>query len=125
MSDDDQLKILSDWLQSYRVHELLNKEDRPNEFIKESVLRILPERVDRRLGMIKESYAGYIPLDVPDFEPFGDDSMKEMSAMKALASECLPPNQIYALCLTFYRIPRCCGGKEPDHLQDIFTRRYL
>ncbi|KAB5595960.1 hypothetical protein CTheo_724 [Ceratobasidium theobromae] len=85
MSDDDQLKILSDWLQSYRVHELLNKEDKPNEFIKESVLRILPERADRRLGMIKESYAGYIPLDVPDFEPFGDDSMKEMSAMKALA----------------------------------------
>jgi xylulose-5-phosphate/fructose-6-phosphate phosphoketolase len=99
MSDDDQLKSLSDWLASYEIQELLIKGgqgDKPNEFIKESVLRILPERIDRRLGTIKESYAGYTPLDVPDFEPFGDDNEKEMSAMKALASELLSPNRVYA-----------------------------
>ncbi|KAG8691586.1 hypothetical protein FRC09_011587, partial [Ceratobasidium sp. 395] len=57
MSDDTQLKILSDWLASYGVDELLVKGghgDKPDEFIKSSVLRILPERVDRRLGMLKE-----------------------------------------------------------------------
>ncbi|KAJ1303423.1 hypothetical protein OPQ81_011614 [Rhizoctonia solani] len=88
MSDDGQLQILSDWLASYGVEELLvqgGAGDKPDEFIKESVLRILPERIDRRLGMIKESYAGYIPLDVPDFESFGNDDEKEISAMKALA----------------------------------------
>jgi xylulose-5-phosphate/fructose-6-phosphate phosphoketolase len=90
MSDDGQVKVLSDWLTSYGIEELLVKGgagDKPDEFIKESALRILPERIDRRLGMIKETYAGYTPLDVPDFESFGDDKEKEMSAMKALASE--------------------------------------
>ncbi|CAE6415216.1 unnamed protein product [Rhizoctonia solani] len=88
MSDEGQLKMLSDWLESYGIEELLVKGgegENPNEFIKESALRILPERIDRRLGMIKETYAGYTPLDVPDFESFGDDEEKEMSAMKALA----------------------------------------
>ncbi|CAE6451131.1 unnamed protein product [Rhizoctonia solani] len=88
MSDDGQVKVLSDWLTSYGIEELLVKGgagDKPDEFIKESALRILPERIDRRLGMIKETYAGYTPLDVPDFESFGDDKEKEMSAMKALA----------------------------------------
>ncbi|KAG8785735.1 hypothetical protein FRC12_017232 [Ceratobasidium sp. 428] len=88
MSDDTQLKILSDWLASYGVDELLVKGghgDKPDEFIKSNVLRILPERVDRRLGMLKESYAGYKPLDVPDFEGFGSDKPEEMSAMKAVA----------------------------------------
>ncbi|KAG9126059.1 hypothetical protein FRC07_005093, partial [Ceratobasidium sp. 392] len=88
MSDDTQLKILSDWLASYGVEELLVKGghgDKPDEFVKGSVLRILPEQVDRRLGMIKESYAGYEPLNVPDFEAFGSDEPGEMSAMKAVA----------------------------------------
>ncbi|KAH7336888.1 phosphoketolase [Rhizoctonia solani] len=88
MSDDEQLKILSDWLTSYGIEELLVKGgsgDKPDEFIKESVLRILPERADRRLGMVKESYAGYTALDVPDFESFGNDDEKEISAMKAVA----------------------------------------
>ncbi|KAF8685499.1 Phosphoketolase [Rhizoctonia solani] len=88
MSDDDQLKILSEWLGSYGIEELLVKGgagDKPDEFIKESVLRILPGRIDRRLGMIKETYAGYTALEVPDFESFGDDDSKEISAMKALA----------------------------------------
>ncbi|ELU39031.1 D-xylulose 5-phosphate/D-fructose 6-phosphate phosphoketolase, putative [Rhizoctonia solani AG-1 IA] len=87
MSDDDQLKILSEWLGSYGIEELLVKGgagDKPDEFIKESVLRILPGRIDRRLGMIKETYAGYTALEVPDFESFGDDDSKEISAMKAL-----------------------------------------
>ncbi|KAG9093290.1 hypothetical protein FRC06_011577, partial [Ceratobasidium sp. 370] len=88
MSDDSQLKILSDWLASYGANELLVKGghgDKPDEFVKSSVLRILPERIDRRLGMIKESYVGYTPLDVPDFEAFGSDKPGEMSAMKAVA----------------------------------------
>jgi len=88
MSDDNQLKILSDWLSSYGADELLVKGgrgDKPDEFFKSSALRILPERIDRRLGMIKESYAGYTPLDLPDFEEFGSDKHGEMSAMKAVA----------------------------------------
>ncbi|CAE6469008.1 unnamed protein product [Rhizoctonia solani] len=88
MSDDEQLKILSDWLTSYGIEELLvsgGAGDKPDEFIKRSILRILPERADRRLGMVKESYAGYTALEVPDFESFGNDDEKEISAMKAVA----------------------------------------
>lgn len=90
MSDDSQLEILSSWLKSYNVNELLvqgGHGDKPGEFIKSSVLRILPERIDRRLGMIKESFAGYEPLDVPDFEGFGTDEPGELSAMKSVASQ--------------------------------------
>ncbi|QRV77613.1 hypothetical protein RhiJN_05628 [Ceratobasidium sp. AG-Ba] len=88
MSDDSQLKMLSEWLSSYGISDLLvqgEHGDSPGEFIKESTLRILPERMDRRLGMLKETYAGYEPLDVPDFEAFGSDKPGEMSAMKAVA----------------------------------------
>jgi len=56
MSDDKQLIILSDWLVSYGIGELLNfdrRGDKPGEFVKEEVLKILPEKVERRLGMIK------------------------------------------------------------------------
>lgn len=93
-SDDTQLSMLQDWLSSYDVHSLFiagpgeqpNPADPYNLFTPE-VLRILPPRVDRRLGMTKETYDGYEPLDVPDFQDFVDEkATKVVSPMKTIGS---------------------------------------
>lgn len=98
-TDDEQLALLQEWLSSYDVQDLfvthpgetrktaLNPGD-PGELFKPEVLRILPPRVDRRLGMTKETYDGYEPLDVPDFKEFVDENTdKSLSPMKAVASK--------------------------------------
>lgn len=95
-TDNKQLAQLEEWLSSYGVHELFtthptattdpNPND-PGELFKPEVLRILPPRVDRRLGMTKESYDSYEPLDVPDFKEFVDDKVdQKLSPMKAIGS---------------------------------------
>lgn len=95
-TDEQQLAQLQEWLSSYGVHELfithpgsttLNPAD-PGALFKPEVLRILPPRVDRRLGMTKETYDGYEPLDVPDFKNFVDDKAeKQLSPMKAIGGK--------------------------------------
>lgn len=57
----------------------------PGALFTEEVLRILPPRVDRRMGMIKETYNGFEPLDVPDFKGFvSEKAEKDLSPMKTL-----------------------------------------
>jgi xylulose-5-phosphate/fructose-6-phosphate phosphoketolase len=99
-TDDEQLALLQKWLSSYDIHDLLdtrpgattrtrtpNPGD-PGELFKPEVLRILPPRVDRRLGMTKETYDGYESLDVPDFKEFVDEKADEkLSPMKAIAGK--------------------------------------
>lgn len=96
-TDDKQLAQLQEWLSSYDVQDLFvthptataapNPGD-PGDLFKPEVLRILPPRVDRRLGMTKEAYDGYEPLDVPDFKDFVDEKAdRQLSPMKAIGSE--------------------------------------
>lgn len=109
-TDDNQLGMLQSWLDSYDIHSLLvthppsehqtsaekeveeklTKEgssvEAPDALFKDVVLRILPPRADRRMGMIKETYNGYTPLDVPDFRGFvSEKADKDLSPMKAVA----------------------------------------
>lgn len=99
-ADAQQLSELQTWLGSYGIHDLLvdsasalassNPSD-PGALFKPEVLRILPERVDRRLGMTKETYDGYEGLDVPDFEDFVDEKpTKVLSPMKAIGGKLIP-----------------------------------
>ena len=60
----------------------------PEELFSQAELRILPRRVERRMGMIKESYAGYELLDVPEFGGFVDVIKKAQSPMKVVGGEC-------------------------------------
>lgn len=99
-NDPEQFKALVSWLSSYNISELLvnnagdskhvpaeNEGSYPEALFSHEVLRILPERVERRMGMIKESYAGYEALDVPDFKDHVDGSGKDASPMKALGGK--------------------------------------
>src|SRR5258708_7737657 len=95
-TDDDQLKMLDEWLKSYDVASLVVNSLGKNEKVagdhaealfSQTALRILPNKVERRMGMITDSYAGYEPLNVPDFGGFVDGSKKDQSPMKAVGGE--------------------------------------
>lgn len=121
-TDDSQLAQLQSWLDSYDFHKLLatssasststtdtnsqegyeqvrkqgfsQATDAPGALFTDEALRILPPRMDRRLGMIKETYNSYEPLDVPDFKEFVSDKTDEqVSPMKATAGAF-----IFAMC---------------------------
>ncbi|KAF9517460.1 hypothetical protein BS47DRAFT_1371333 [Hydnum rufescens UP504] len=91
-TDTSQFEDLQRWLASYNFQDLLvraptsahNEGADPEAFFSKEVVRILPKRVERRMGMIKETYAGYEPLDVPDFKDYVNESGKDASPMKTL-----------------------------------------
>jgi xylulose-5-phosphate/fructose-6-phosphate phosphoketolase len=91
-TDTSQFEDLRRWLSSYNIQDLLvraptsahNEGADPEGFFSKEVVRILPKRVERRMGMIKETYAGYEPLDVPDFKDYVNESGKDASPMKTL-----------------------------------------
>ena len=55
-TDDEEFEKLNDWLKSYDVHELFDKarvSENKGWFVNEKPLSILPQRMDRRMGMLK------------------------------------------------------------------------
>ncbi|KAF9237663.1 XFP N-terminal domain-containing protein [Melanogaster broomeanus] len=52
----------------------------------EDVLRIVPDKKEKRLGMRKEAYAAFQPLTVPAWMPFGVQRGSEASCMKTIGS---------------------------------------
>ncbi|KAG9041894.1 hypothetical protein FS837_011620 [Tulasnella sp. UAMH 9824] len=87
--DDAEFEMLVRWLKSYKIEELIDVDkisDGTSWFVKESALKIVPKALDRRPGMLKESYAGYQPLDLPPFQKCAlKDDVKMASLMKAIA----------------------------------------
>ncbi|KAK3989103.1 phosphoketolase [Cladorrhinum sp. PSN332] len=77
-TDDTQLKALDDWLSSYHVNGRLIVDGKPTE----TVLRILPEDEERRLGQLKTTYDPYIELKAVDWKQFGVDKGSERSCMQ-------------------------------------------
>ncbi|KAI8593558.1 putative phosphoketolase [Geranomyces variabilis] len=63
-SDDEEFKALEDWLRSYKPDELFE-----NGIPVEDVRRSFPKK-ERLMGCNPQTYAAYIPLDLPDFKPF-------------------------------------------------------
>lgn len=96
--DDEQFGLLKDWLESYRIEELINTSFGSDKsgahdassaaegLIGDSALRIVPRAIERRMGMIPESYKGYTPLDLGDWKTFGQRAEEEYSAMKAVGA---------------------------------------
>lgn len=93
-TDDEQLAALQTWLESYDINGLFIEHSGsttppdpadPSTLFTPEVLRILPPRIDRRLGMTKETYDGYEPLDLPEFQEFVDEKpLRVISPMKAI-----------------------------------------
>ncbi|KAJ7039639.1 phosphoketolase [Mycena alexandri] len=78
--DAEELAALQAWLKSYSPEELFTSEGVPVP----EVLSIVPDVAGQRLGQKKESFAGYAPLKVPEWEGFCAEQGTQESCMKAV-----------------------------------------
>jgi xylulose-5-phosphate/fructose-6-phosphate phosphoketolase len=70
-TDPEQLKMLEEWLQSYNINELFDREKGFGDFVK----NIIPED-NQRMGMSPHALGGYPvykPLDLPDVAKYSID----------------------------------------------------
>ncbi|KAI0925731.1 hypothetical protein AcW1_008089 [Taiwanofungus camphoratus] len=79
-TDAEELRMLNDWLASYKPRELFDGNGAPNEMI----LSIVPEEDAKKLGQRKETYAAYTPLDVPEWMGLGVERGSQQSCMKVV-----------------------------------------
>jgi phosphoketolase len=80
-SDEEQLSLLRGWLESYKIHELIDIETGvPNAAID----NVVPSALDKRLGMRKEVYKAYQALDVVDWKTKGVEKGTQESCMKTV-----------------------------------------
>lgn len=73
-TDPNQLKMLEDWLKSYRFNELFNREHGFGDFIGS----IMPEE-HKRMGVTRHALGGdpvYKPLNLPAVETYAEDATK-------------------------------------------------
>ncbi|KXX78344.1 putative phosphoketolase [Madurella mycetomatis] len=76
-SSDTQLKVLEDWLSSYKINDLI-RDGKPTDL----VLGILPKDDGKKLGQLKISYDPYIGLKAVDWKEFSVEKGTEQSCMK-------------------------------------------
>jgi xylulose-5-phosphate/fructose-6-phosphate phosphoketolase len=77
--DGEQLEILKSWLESYDIHELINPE---SGVPIEELLSIIPDKVNKKLGMRREAYDAHEPLVLPDWKDYVAERGTQQSAMK-------------------------------------------
>lgn len=87
-SDPAQLDMLDEWLRSYEPDKFFdcspNKSaSDPTDFLKPEATAIVPKDDERKLGLLKETYAAYEPLKCGDWQPLGYKKGEEISAMHA------------------------------------------
>jgi xylulose-5-phosphate/fructose-6-phosphate phosphoketolase len=76
-SDDGQLKVLQDWLDSYKISELL-----PDGKPVASITDLLPEEDGKKLGQAETSYNGAKGLKLPEWRDFAVEKGTQQSEMK-------------------------------------------
>ena len=81
-TDDQQLNLLNEWLESYKPAELFDQNGSP----KDIVTSILPENPEFRMGQRKETYAGFTPIQVPDWKSFAVERGCEASCMLTIGT---------------------------------------
>ncbi|TFY60649.1 hypothetical protein EVG20_g7344 [Dentipellis fragilis] len=79
-TNPEQLSALQDWLNSYRAHELFDETGQPIQ----SILDVIPDVNEKKLGQRKEANDGYTPLDVPEWLPMGVQKGSQKSCMKVV-----------------------------------------
>jgi xylulose-5-phosphate/fructose-6-phosphate phosphoketolase len=102
-SSDSQLKALGDWLSSYKISELI-QDGKPVD----TVLSVLPEADDKKLGQVKTTYAPYSGLKSVDWSEF--------SVEKGTAQSCMQVTGKY-LDKVFQENPTSIRLFSPDELE--------
>lgn len=90
-TSEGELKMLQDWLASYRPEELFVIHNADGEIELEGapttdVTQIIPDTREKRLGFRKEAYDAFQPLAVPEWMPFSVQSGREASCMKTVGN---------------------------------------
>ncbi|KAG5647371.1 hypothetical protein DXG03_000439 [Asterophora parasitica] len=78
-TDAEELGLLQKWLQSYHPKELFNKDGSPVD----AILDIIPDD-GKKLGLRKEAYDSYKPLNTPDWRKYTVNVGEQESCMKAI-----------------------------------------
>lgn len=74
----EELDILSEWLKSYKPKELFNSDGAPVD----DILKLIPERNDKKLGQRHEAYLAYTPLQVPEWRSLAVERGTQESCMQ-------------------------------------------
>lgn len=72
-TDENQLRLLNEWLHSYNIGELFSREQGFGEFVAD----VLPDTPEKRIGMSRHALGGapvYKPLVLPDAGQFAEDA---------------------------------------------------
>ena len=77
-TDENERKMLQQWLRSYAPQELFNEDGTP----KPEVISIVPERNAKRLGQRPEAYDNYVQIKTPEWQQFGVEKGSQQSCMK-------------------------------------------
>jgi len=77
-TDAEGLRTLQDWLSSYSPSELFTEEGRPTD----EILAVIPQDNEKRLGQVRETYAGREPIIVPDWKELAVAEGSEESCMR-------------------------------------------
>lgn len=79
-TSQEELDLLVQWLQSYGPRDLFNKDGTPVD----DILKIVPEKDDKKLGQRPESYCAYTPLELPNWRALEKPQGIQESCMKAV-----------------------------------------
>ena len=79
-TSSEELELLSNWLASYGPKELFNKDGTPVA----DILKVIPEKDEKKLGQRPESYKAYQPLDCPDWRSLEVAHGTQESCMKVV-----------------------------------------
>jgi xylulose-5-phosphate/fructose-6-phosphate phosphoketolase len=94
-TDEGEFGLLTKWLESYNPKHLFNTDVKNSStqahamgatadgVIDNKALRIIPKDQKRRMGMVDETYRGFIPLETPNWKDFSHPADKSVSNMKA------------------------------------------
>jgi xylulose-5-phosphate/fructose-6-phosphate phosphoketolase len=81
-SDKEELGQLQEWLREYQPDTLFKRDGSPSD----NVIKIIPKDALKRMGVIKDAFSGYKPLDIPDWIEMGEERGQEVSSMKAVGA---------------------------------------
>lgn len=79
-SDEEELGQLQEWLRGYEPGTLFDSDGT----LRGEVVRSVPKDAAKRMGVIKDAFAGYKPLDVPDWIEMGVEKGQQVSNMQAV-----------------------------------------
>lgn len=77
-TSEEELNLLSEWLKSYEPKELFNSDGSPVD----DIIKLIPERNDKKLGQRREASLAYTPLRVPEWRSLEVERGTQESCMQ-------------------------------------------